>query len=127
MRDRCWRALEAGQDEPPRRELLKHILAIAVLPAALCGARAGHTAGVDAGPAEPGSATERWIELRNLHTNEMVNTRFETAQGFVPEALARLRHLLRDYRNGEEHEMDTGLYGQLSDLARAAGSRRATR
>jgi uncharacterized protein YcbK (DUF882 family) len=121
MRDRCWRALEAGQDEPPRRELLKHILAIAVLPAALCGARAGHTAGVDAGPAEPGSATERWIELRNLHTNEMVNTRFETAQGFVPEALARLRHLLRDYRNGEEHEMDTGLYGQLSDLARAAG------
>lgn len=112
MRDRCWRAPEARPDERPRREFLKHALAIAVLPAGISGARAD----------EPGGASaERWIELRNIHTNEVVNTRFEGARRFVPEALAQLQHLLRDYRNGEEHEMDAGLYVQLSDLARAAG------
>jgi uncharacterized protein YcbK (DUF882 family) len=82
-----------------------------VLPSRISGACA----------ATPGAAAERWIELRNVHTNEQVSARFEHAQGFVPEALAKLQHLLRDYRNGEEHEMDTGLYVQLSDLARAAG------
>jgi len=111
MWDRCWRAPEAGPDERPRREFLRHVLAIAVLPAGIS----------DAGAAAPGSSAERWIELRNIHTSEVVSTPFEGAQGFVPKALAKLQHLLRDYRNGEEHEMDTGLYVQLSDLARAAG------
>ena len=111
MRDRCWRAPEAGPDERSRREFLRHVLAIAVLPAGISGAVA----------ATPGAAAERWIELRNIHTNEQVSARFEDARGFVPQALAKLQHLLRDYRNGEEHEIDTGLYVQLSDLARAAG------
>lgn len=111
MRDRCSRVPEAGPHERPRRELLKHILAIALLPA-------GMRAAVADAPSAP---TERWIELHNIHTDEVVSTRFEAAQGFLPEALAKLQHLLRDYRNGEERPMDTGLYVQLSDLARAAG------
>ena len=64
---------------------------------------------------------KRWIELRNLHTQEVLRATFQDSQGFVADALARLQHLLRDYRTGEEHPMDSGLYVQLSDLARAAG------
>jgi uncharacterized protein YcbK (DUF882 family) len=66
-------------------------------------------------------ADERWIELRNIHTNEVLRATLQDAHGWVADALAKLQHLLRDYRTGEEHEMDPGLYLQLSDLARAAG------
>ncbi len=63
----------------------------------------------------------RWIELENIHTNEITRVAFENADGFAPGAAARLQHLLRDYRTGEEHEMDSRLYVQLCDLAAAAG------
>lgn len=68
-----------------------------------------------------GASPERWIELRNIHTNEVLRTHFEDAHGFLPAALAKLQHLLRDYRTGEEHEMDPRLYVQLSELAASAG------
>ena len=67
------------------------------------------------------TAAKRWIELRSIHTNELLRATFQDSQGLVADALARLQHLLRDYRTGTEHEMDPGLYLQLSDLARAAG------
>ncbi len=67
------------------------------------------------------SAQKRWIELESIHTNEVVRVAFQEAAGPAAGALAQLQHLLRDYRTGEEHEMDSGLYVQLSDLARAAG------
>jgi uncharacterized protein YcbK (DUF882 family) len=40
MRDRCWRAPEAGPDERPRRKFLKRVLATALLPAGIFSARA---------------------------------------------------------------------------------------
>ncbi len=67
------------------------------------------------------STAERRLELRNIHTQEILKTTFQDANGFVADALSKLQHLLRDYRTGEAHEMDPGLYVQLSDLARAAG------
>ena len=112
MRDRCWRAPEEGPGECRRREFLRNTLAI------LGGLSTGVTM---AHADQPGATAERWVELRNVHTNEMLRTRFEDAHGFLPEALAKLQHLLRDYRTGAEHEMDPRLYVQLSDLAMAAG------
>jgi uncharacterized protein YcbK (DUF882 family) len=67
------------------------------------------------------SAAERWIELVNTHTSEVVSVAFANTSGFVPTALQRLQHLLRDYRVDEQHAMDPGLYLQLADLAHAAG------
>jgi uncharacterized protein YcbK (DUF882 family) len=112
MRDRFCRAPDERPLERSRRELLHcALVVVGTLRAAIPPARAD----------EPEGSADRWIELRNIHTNEVVSARFRDAHGFVPEALTKLQHLLRDYRTGEEHEMDPRLYVQLSELARAAG------
>jgi uncharacterized protein YcbK (DUF882 family) len=64
---------------------------------------------------------QRWLELVNTHTSEVVSVAFRNAQGFVADSLHRLQHVLRDHRAGAEHPMDTGLYDLLADLAAAAG------
>ena len=69
--------------------------------------------------ASPGS--QRWIELKNLHTGEVLKATFDRGAGPDPETLAKLQHQLRDYRVNEEHAMDVALYGLLSDLAEATG------
>ena len=66
-------------------------------------------------------ARERTLELRNLHTGEVVQVSFDRDNGPDEAARAKLQHLLRDYRAGEEHAMDPALYGLLTDLAQAAG------
>jgi uncharacterized protein YcbK (DUF882 family) len=101
--------------------------------AAAAGALAhGDVLAADAGAALPekaGSAgapgkaagAERWIELKSIHTGEVVKATFGREAGPDAATLAKLQHVLRDYRVNEEHEMDAGLYQQLSDLAEAAG------
>src|ERR1700761_3403364 len=64
---------------------------------------------------------ERRLELINLHTGEKLTVTFHDQHDIAPDAVAALRHILRDYRVNEEHEMDLGLYMQLTDLAREAG------
>jgi uncharacterized protein YcbK (DUF882 family) len=71
--------------------------------------------------AADGAGSERWIELKNLHTGEVVKATFDRKTGPDPATLAKLQHLLRDYRVNEEHTMDPALYGLLSDLAEATG------
>jgi uncharacterized protein YcbK (DUF882 family) len=61
------------------------------------------------------------LELKNLHTGEVLKVTFDRDAGPDPAALAKLQHLLRDYRVDEEHAMDPALYGLLCDLAQAAG------
>lgn len=61
------------------------------------------------------------LELKNLHTGEVLEVTFDRDAGPDPAALAKLQHLLRDYRVDEEHAMDPALYGLLCDLAQAAG------
>jgi len=75
-------------------------------------------------PAEPADAAvkipERSIELFNTHTNETLNVVYKRGAEFDAAALAGLKNLLRDHRNGEVHDMDPRLYDQLHDLALAA-------
>jgi len=87
--------------------------------AAIVGALAGwdrplHAEGV-AAPAR------HRLELKNVHTGETVSVTFGDADSIGPDALARLRHVLRDYRRDEEHDMDRTLFVMLSELAREAG------
>lgn len=120
---------EKGRGECSRRELLRAVLGIAgALPmGAAVPSRAGGADRADDVVAAAGAdsarsaAAERWIELRNIHTHEVLRTEFEDEHGFLPAALAKLQHLLRDYRSGEEHAMDPRLYVQLSELAASAG------
>ncbi len=95
--------------------MARGIAAYAALPFAHASWFAAALAGEDS------SLATRWIELKSIHTNETVNVTFQDRHGFVAGALGKLRHLLRDYRTAEEHDMDPTLYVQLSDLARAAG------
>ncbi len=66
------------------------------------------------------AAETRQLELHSLNTREMAIVTL-TEGGPTPDSVAHLRHLLRDYRLNEEHDIDNGLLLQLSDLARAAG------
>ena len=64
---------------------------------------------------------QRRLELTNLHTGESAAVTFHDEHDIAPAAMVTLRHLLRDYRVNQEHDIDTGLFMQLTDLARAAG------
>jgi uncharacterized protein YcbK (DUF882 family) len=66
------------------------------------------------------ASTQRRLELTNLHTGEVLSVTFRDEHDVAPDAVAALRHLLRDYRVNEEHEMDPGLFRQLTDLAASA-------
>jgi uncharacterized protein YcbK (DUF882 family) len=68
-----------------------------------------------------GAARERWLELANTHTAEIISVAYRSAAGYASEGVAALAHLLRDHRNGDSCEMDPGLYDQLADLAYASG------
>src|ERR1700749_925405 len=90
------------------------LMAVAIMLAAVSAMRPLGVAG-----GEPD--TQRRLELTNLHGGEKLTVTFHDERDIKPDALAALRHLLRDYRVNEEHDMDPGLYMQLTDLARAAG------
>jgi uncharacterized protein YcbK (DUF882 family) len=64
---------------------------------------------------------ERTLELRNTHSGEVVNVAYWRGGGYDATAIGKLRHILRDYRNGEAHDIDLALYDQMHDLAIAAG------
>ena len=67
------------------------------------------------------AAPERWLELINLHGGDTVSVTFHDPSDLSTQDRAALRHLLRDYRRNEEHDMDVGLFMQLTDLAHACG------
>lgn len=77
-------------------------------------------AGSSAQTAAAAKLPERQITLFNTHTNETVSVVFKRGDEYQDDALAALRKVLRDHRNGETHDMDTGLYDQLYELALAA-------
>lgn len=90
------------------------LIAIAVVLAALPGVRPLRAKADELG-------SQRRLELTNLHGGEKLTVTFHDEQDIAPDALSALRHLLRDYRVNEEHDMDFGLFMQLTDLARECG------
>ena len=90
------------------------------------GAVAGVLAGglvevAGAAGAATAAAGRRSLELKNLNTGEVLKVTFDREAGPDAATLAKLQHLLRDYRVNEEHTIDPALYGLLSDLAEATG------
>jgi uncharacterized protein YcbK (DUF882 family) len=67
------------------------------------------------------NSTARRIALTNLHTDERLEVEYFRDGGYVPEALAALAVLLRDFRNGEQHVIDPKLMDYLVDLAEKIG------
>jgi uncharacterized protein YcbK (DUF882 family) len=67
-------------------------------------------------------SAERWLELANTHTGEVLAVAYRTAAGFAGDALAQLQRLLRDHRNDQQHPIDSALYDQLHEFALEAGA-----
>jgi uncharacterized protein YcbK (DUF882 family) len=73
------------------------------------------------GQGETNVETQRRLELTNLHGGDQLTVTFHDEQDIAPDAVIALRHLLRDYRRNEEHDIDPGLFTQLTELARECG------
>jgi len=61
------------------------------------------------------------LSLLNLHTGEKLDPEFFRGDDYVPESLAAIQVLLRDYRNGEQHAIDPKLMDYLYDVAQHLG------
>ncbi len=71
--------------------------------------------------ADPGH--ERVLSFAHTHTGERLRVPYFADGRYLPRALSRLDHLLRDHRSGEEHSIDPALFDILNDLRLATGTR----
>jgi uncharacterized protein YcbK (DUF882 family) len=62
--------------------------------------------------------------LHNLHTGETIRTDYWADGAYIPGALADARRALRDWRNGEQHQMDPRLFDLFHDLSAKLGADR---
>jgi len=56
---------------------------------------------------------DRALSFHNLHTEEDLETVYWSQGGYVPGGLEAIDYILRDYRTGEIHSMDTELLDLL--------------
>jgi uncharacterized protein YcbK (DUF882 family) len=101
-----------------RRRLLRWL---ALGPAAAALAMREQLAVADALDLDRLARQPREVSLHNLHTGERLDVRYAEDGQYLPGALSRLNHLLRDHRNGEATLIDPRLFDQLHVLATAAG------
>jgi len=69
----------------------------------------------------PSSPEIHRLRFYHTHTNERLEIVYRKGDAYVPEAIARLEHFLRDHRTGEEHHFDPRLFDVLSDLLVSVG------
>ena len=62
------------------------------------------------------------VALVNLHTGEKIDLEFMQRGAYVPEAMMAIQALLRDYRTGEQHAIETSLMDYLFDVALRVGA-----
>jgi uncharacterized protein YcbK (DUF882 family) len=61
------------------------------------------------------------LTLKNLHTPEVLDVVYRRGDQYVPEALAQVEVLLRDYRTGDRHPIDPHLLDILYEVAQRVG------
>jgi uncharacterized protein YcbK (DUF882 family) len=66
---------------------------------------------------------ERVLSFAHTHTGERLSVPYFADGHYLAEGLARLDHLLRDHRTGEEHPIEPALFDLLNDLQLATGTR----
>jgi uncharacterized protein YcbK (DUF882 family) len=65
----------------------------------------------------------RALSLLNLHTGEALRATYFENGAYLPDAMAALNHLLRDFRTGDAHPMAPGLLDLVSALTGTVGTR----
>jgi uncharacterized protein YcbK (DUF882 family) len=68
------------------------------------------------GAARAAAAGPRSLSLLNLHTGERLTATYFEGGDYVPEALAALDRVLRDFRTGEVHPIAPGLLDLVTTL-----------
>lgn len=63
------------------------------------------------------SARPRSLGLRHLHTGETLTVDYAVGEAYLPDALAAVNRLLRDFRTGDIHPIDPGLLDLLHRVA----------
>ena len=63
------------------------------------------------------AADVRRLFLHNLHTGDKVKTVYWADGEYIDDALADVRFALRDWRNGQQHAMDRGLFDIFHELS----------
>jgi uncharacterized protein YcbK (DUF882 family) len=66
---------------------------------------------------------ERVLSFVHTHTSERLTVPYFADGGYLPDGLATLRSFLKDFRTGEEHAIDPGLFDILNDLRLATGTK----
>jgi len=64
---------------------------------------------------------EQRLRLFHTHTGEHLDIVYRIGNTYIPEALDKLDHFLRDHRTGDVHRYDPRLFDLLSDLTKAVG------
>ncbi len=64
---------------------------------------------------------ERVLSFFNTHTAEHLSVAYKRGAAYIPEALAKINHILRDPINGEVHEIDPGLLDFLWEVVAKLG------
>jgi uncharacterized protein YcbK (DUF882 family) len=68
------------------------------------------------------NAPVRRVALHNLHTEEKLSIVYYEDGQYVPDAMGTLKRFLRDFRNGQEHEIDASLMDLLDSIRARTGS-----
>lgn len=72
-------------------------------------------------PARASAAAPRSLSFYHTHTDERLRVVYYEAGRYVPESLAALNHLLRDFRTGDVTGIDARLFDTLHALNAAVG------
>lgn len=63
------------------------------------------------------------LAFKHTHTGEALSLIYRVEGQYVPSALQSLNRFLRDFRTGDEHAIDPGLFDILSSLSAITGSK----
>ncbi|MBP7778655.1 MAG: DUF882 domain-containing protein [Acidobacteria bacterium] len=83
------------------------------------------SASLIARPRQALAAPARALGFRHLHTGETLSVEYAEGGRYLPDALAAVDRLLRDFRTGEIHPIDPGLLDLLHGLARRLDTRQS--
>ena len=69
---------------------------------------------------EPGTQAYH-LRFFHTHSGERLDVVYRSGDQYIPQALDRLDHFLRDHRTGDVHHYDPRLFDVLTDLLAAVG------
>lgn len=99
--------------QPARRRILRQASRILVAAAALP---------LIALPARAARTVTRSLRLDHTHTGEKIELVYATGGQYLPQAVQRLNHFLRDHYSGDVGNIDPSLFDLLHEVQQALGA-----